>query len=727
MRISIARHGGFCFGVRRAVDAVEEQLHISTPVYTLGRIIHNPLVTEDLSRRGVCIVNSADDVPFGSTLVIRSHGVPPEVLSDCASRGLTIVDATCPFVSRIHRMAQSAVAQGFSVVIAGDAKHPEVQGILGWAPGAQVVSSVQEVTQLAKMQKCMLLVQTTFDAQALPTIISALQDWADQLVVEDTICSATRERQEEAHEIAAQNEVVLVVGGKESSNTKKLFEIAKQHTSAYWIERANEIQKDWFQSVKTVGIVAGASTPDSVIKEVVDHMSQLEQTQANQQEEQVPAVECQAQTAEEPCQAEEASTAQAQVAEEVAEQNAEPEQDQPKAEPVAGSADELSASLDNDMVKIRRGMIVTGTVVQVSDDEVCVNIGYKSDGILSRRDMTLENDVNIKDVMQVGDKVEVEVVKVNDGEGNVVLSKKNVDARKAWDNLVKQIEEQGSFVGIVKEAVKGGLVATVGGARVFVPASQVTGRFQSDLSKYIGKELPMKVLEMNKQRKQIVGSHKLYQDEINKSQKQAAWANAPEVNDIVHSVVRRITDFGAFCDIGGIDGLLHVSNMAWGRPTNPRDYVKVGDELSVLILAVDKDHERVSLGLKQLMPKPWEIAPEKYPVGTVVNGRVLRTASFGAFVELEPGLDGLVHISQLARDRVEKVEDAVKPGDIVKVIVLEVDPGSKRISLSIRQALEDEDFIEEDQVQDAAEEVVQEEQVEEVQEEVQDHADEAAE
>nr|MDD6335329.1 bifunctional 4-hydroxy-3-methylbut-2-enyl diphosphate reductase/30S ribosomal protein S1 [bacterium] len=713
MRLLVAREGGYCFGVRRAVQAVEGQLKVEPRIYTLGPLMHNPGAVAALEQKGAHAVSGVAEVPPGAVVVLRSHGVGPDVIAQCRERGLRVVDATCPFVARIQRMAHQAVAQGKAVIVAGQAEHPEVRGIVGWAGSAYVVGSAADVQALPEMDDAVLLVQTTFAVDALPPIEEALHKRCRHLEVQRTICDATARRQWEAREIAAQCDVVLVVGGRQSSNTQKLLAIARQQGArAYLIESADQIMKDWVFSAKAVGILAGASTPDERIKEVVVYMSELDQTQATEVNEQTPAVDtacccdegqqccCQDTpscdcTCEGKCDCQEDTPAtcccegeacangqEAKAADGDAQDNKDEDGDV-----------NFSETLDKTLVQLRRGSIMKGTVVQVTDDEVCVNIGYKSDGIIARRDLSNDPNVRPQDMVAVGDEIEVEVIKVNDGEGNVVLSKKNVDARKAWDKLAADLENGASFTATVKEVVKGGMVATTQGARIFIPASHASLRFMRDLSKFVGQEIGLKVLEMNKQRKQIVASHKLFLEEEAEKKKAEAWANVPEPGTLVHSVVRRITDFGAFCDIGGVDGLLHISDMAWGRPSNPRDIVKPGDELTVMILSVDPERGRVSLGLKQLMPKPWEIAPEKYPVGTVVTGRVVRTTTFGAFVELEPGLDGLVHISQLAKHRVEKVEDAVKPGDLVKVIVLDVNPEAKRISLSIRQAMDDDEDV----------------------------------
>ena len=338
--------------------------------------------------------------------------------------------------------------------------------------------------------------------------------------------------------------------------------------------------------------------------------------------------------------------------------------------------------VDKTLVQLRPGQVVTGTVVQITDDEVCVNVGYKADGLVKKSDLS-STDV------KVGDEIEVEVVKVNDGEGNVLLSQKNIINRKAWEEIVAK-QEAGEFVeGVGKEAVKGGLLADVMGVRAFIPASQLSLRYVEKIEEFVGQTMTLKIIEIDKAKKRIVASRKAVLLVEEAERKKALW-NTFEVGSIVKGVVRRLADFGAFVDIGGVDGLVHVTDLSWGRVKHPSDVVSVGQEIDVKILNVDPERERISLSYKQTQPRPWTVAGEKYPVGSVVEGKVVRITTFGAFVELEPGLDGLVHISQCALTRIAKVEDAVNVGDIVRVKVLDVNTEAKRISLSIREVLEDE-------------------------------------
>ena len=428
---------------------------------------------------------------------------------------------------------------------------------------------------------------------------------------------------------------MLVVGGLGSANTRKLYETCKRICGrTLLVERAADIPPG-FANIhsESIGITAGASTPDWSLKEVVTRMTDKEQLDR-------------------------------QVSTEEAEK------------------DSFMADVEATLVKIRPGQTVKGTVVQITDDEVCVNIGFKSDGLIKREDLVTED-------VKLGDEIEVEVVKVNDGEGNVLLSQRNILNRKAFAELVQKYENNEYVEGVGKEVVKGGLICTVNGIRAFVPASQLSNRYVEKIGDFVGQTLKLKIIEMDEQKRRIVASRRAVVREEAAAKKAEAWARLKE-GEVVHGIVRRLTDFGAFVDLGGVDGLIHVTDLSWAHVKHPSEIVSPDQEVDVKILSLDPERERIQLGLKQLQPKPWDMAPEKYPAGAVVTGKVVRITTFGAFVELEPGIDGLVHISQCAPTRINKVEDAVNVGDVVNVKVLSIDPEAKRISLSIRALMEPE-------------------------------------
>ncbi|MGN0778017.1 MAG: bifunctional 4-hydroxy-3-methylbut-2-enyl diphosphate reductase/30S ribosomal protein S1 [Aristaeellaceae bacterium] len=625
MPLEIADHAGFCMGVRRAVDAAMAVADAGTPSCTLGELIHNPFVVDMLRDRGVPPIAAPEEAQ-GRQVLIRSHGVGPQVLDALRQAGCQVMDLTCPFVDRLHRIVREETSADCPVILVGEKEHPEVRGTAGWAQGqVYVVATPEEAGQLPPMDRALAVAQTTFPPDRWEAVTQVLRQRIPALKAHCTICNATETRQREARELAARADAMIVVGGRNSANTQKLYAACKQLCPrTILVECAAEIPPA-FANIHSefIGITAGASTPDGSFKEVVTRMTDIENK-------------------------------------------------------------DFMAEVEATLVKIRPGQTVTGTVVQVTEDEVCVNIGYKADGLIKRSELTQED-------VKLGDEIEVEVVKVNDGEGNVVLSQRNIVNRKAWDALMAKYDAGEYVEGVGKEAVKGGLIADVEGVRAFVPASQLSQRYVEKIADFVGKPMKLKIIEVDKQKKRIVASRKAVMAEEAAAKKKEAWEKLEE-DIVIHGIVRRLTDFGAFVDVGGVDGLIHITDLSWGRIKHPSEVVKPNQEVDVKVLSLDRERERIQLGYKQLQPRPWDNAQEKYPEGSIVEGKVVRITDFGAFVELEPGLDGLVHISQCALNRVAKVEDAVQVGQVVRVKVLSVDPEKKRISLSIRQVLEEEAF-----------------------------------
>jgi small subunit ribosomal protein S1 len=666
MRVTVAPNAGFCFGVRRAVELARARAR-QGPVKTLGPIIHNPGVVESLRQEGVRPVEGLADIAPGDQVVVRSHGVGRVVLDALGDTGAGIYDATCPFVRRIQQMALEASDQGRDVIVVGEGAHPEVQGILGWAQGRG--RAILNETPKAPLKRPLVVSQTTLPRAQFEKVARRIAEVAPDAEIRDTICPATLVRQAEAATLAAESDVMLVVGGRESSNTRKLYELCSRLCPrTYFIEDARALDGVKFLPGDRVGVTAGASTPDCTLKEVVTRMDDIEK-----KEQVIEPIEAQDEVAQ---------SAGTEAAAEPAQEPQEPQELQETAEP--SESDDFMADVEKTLVQLRPGQTVTGTVVQISDDEVCVNVGYKADGLVKKADLS-STDVKI------GDEIEVEVVKVNDGEGNVLLSQRNIVNRKHWEEIVS-CYEAGEFVtGMGKEAVKGGLICDVKGVRAFVPASQLSLRFVERIEEFVGQELTLKVIEIDKAKRRIVASRKAVLQEEEAERKRQIWSTLT-TGEIVKGIVRRLTDFGAFVDIGGVDGLVHVTDLSWGRVRHPSDVVSVNQEIDVKILNLDPVKERISLSYKQTQPRPWEVADQKYPIGSIVEGKVVRITTFGAFVELEPGLDGLVHISQCALTRIAKVEDAVNVGEIIRVKVLDVNPEARRISLSIRAVLEDEAF-----------------------------------
>jgi (E)-4-hydroxy-3-methyl-but-2-enyl pyrophosphate reductase len=662
LKIIIAEHAGFCFGVRNAVLTAEKAAR-NGPVFSLGPLIHNQQETTRLEKLGV---KEKIDTKQESSVLIRTHGVGPQVYTKLKKQGQKIIDATCPHVRKAQMAAKEAQEQGYQVFVLGDKNHAEVQGIVAWTEDkAVVIASLEELKKLELQDRVALLAQTTETENRFNELISYLQTKVTDLKILPTICSATRIRQAVAAKLAQEVDLMIVVGGQHSSNTKKLTEICQKYVSTYQVEKAQDLQFCWFQNKKKVGVTAGASTPDWIIKEVVEQMEEFKENNQGENTEEIK-VENQGETIK-------------QNQEEIEETTSE-------------KTDELTQSTVNldDQISIQTfqpGDLVKGTVVQVSSEEALIDIGGKSEGVLPVTEFTnYKADLNKE--LQVGEEILVEVIK-KDKEGNIILSRKKAYFNEVMDKL-EQAQKAGEIIEApVTDIVKGGLLVDVG-VRGFVPASQVERFFVKDFKEYLQKTLRLKVLELDKEKRKVVLSQRVVLEEEYKKQKAALLSELAE-GQTRKGIVKRLTNFGAFVDLGGIDGLLHVSELGWGRVNHPSDVVQEGDEVEVYVLNVDPEKEKVSLSLKELLPDPWQETVKKYKVNSIVTGKIVRIVSFGAFVELEPGLDGLVHISKISKQRIEKVSDVLKVGQEIKVKIMEIDPDKKRFSLSIKDVVADEE------------------------------------
>ena len=652
MQIIVAGRAGFCFGVKRALETAVDEVNLREPVHTLGPLIHNPQEVARLKKLGILPVDSLEEAKVG-TIILRSHGVGKAVFDKAEKLGLRVIDATCPYVKRVQQSAAALLNEGFQPIIIGDKKHPEVEGIIGWTDGkAIVIETPDEAINMPAFDKIGVVVQTTQTNENFEAIVEVLKTKAKDIKVINTICNATIERQSKAAELASNVEVMLVVGGKNSANTKKLASICRTAgAQTYQIEEAGEIDMRWLNRIQKVGITAGASTPDWIIKEVINKMSELN-----------PQGEVQ----------------------EIQEMQESEESEETMAETMA--------SFEDSFINLQNGTRVKGTVVQVTDTEVIVDIGGKSEGVIPTSGLTYAEAEDIKGHFKFGDEIEVVIVRQGD-EGHPVLSKRRVDQEKYWD-ICQEAQKTGQILeGKIIEAVKGGLKADVGVVG-FIPASLVDTRFVDDLTQYVNKPVRVKVIECERgfgdrnNKNKLIFSRKAALIEDQKKSQDSVW-KVLEVGQIRKGIVKRITDFGAFVDIGGADGLLHVSEMAWHRIKHPSEIVKEGDEIEVLVLNMDKETHKISLSLRKTQANPWDNVATKYAPGTVANVKVLRLTNFGAFVELELGVEGLVHISQLSDRRIVKAQDAVSLGQMVDAKVISVDLETKRISLSIRELLEE--------------------------------------
>ena len=668
MKIIQAKNTGFCFGVRRAVDIAlnaANEARKENPdarVFTFGELIHNKSVVNELKTKGVYPVESVDGLEPGSCVIIRSHGVAKHVYDELKAARIEIKDAICPFVNSIHMIVEKAHKNGEAVFIVGNPEHPECIGTNGFCDNSAVfIRSADDLSVLEGKSGC-LVVQTTFDSQEFKKMADIITARFPGIEIHNTICSTTCERQREADELSRKCDAMLVLGDRHSSNTQKLKEICKKNCKLT-VSAANKYEIPLEKLKKNaimVGVIAGASTPDSIIREVINTMN--EQDKATE-------VNCTAETTE---------TAVPEVAE--------------APQPAEENTEFNEETIIKTLVPIHIGQIMTGTVVEIADGGVFVNIGYKSDGYIPRSEFSNDLELDPTTVCKIGDSIEVEVLKKNDGEGNVLLSRKNVESKKAWEEFSAKAESEDTILeGVCKTVVKGGvLVNVLTDARAFVPASLISGK-HADLNELVGKPMKIKVLEVDAKRKRIVGSQKaVVRMEIEAAKKE--FLESLNVGDKLTGTVRRIASFGAFVDIGhGIDGLVHITQCSWGRIKSPDEVLTPGQEIEVIVRSIDVENKRISLGYKELLPKPWTTAPERFPVGSIVEGKVVRILPFGAFVSLDPAIDGLIYIAELSLKRhVDQVEDEVSVGETVRCKVLDVDPVKKRISLSRKEA-----FIEE--------------------------------
>ncbi|MGI6737774.1 MAG: 30S ribosomal protein S1 [Anaerovoracaceae bacterium] len=719
-------HSGFCFGVRQAIDkarkaaaelaaetgrkfvpaaetgkksvpAAETGAHIDPPaaggpvrtdspvVNTCGMLIHNRRVNEDLRRQGIGIVARPEEAPAGSRIIVRSHGEPRRFYETAAERQLDVIDATCPFVQRIQRLVAAADEKGRQVILVGDRSHPEVQGINGWCRNRALIfrnadevrsfladpTSAEHLDRAAssrgagdahestaekehrnrtellgaeqsdhasllaalRREPPLLAAQTTTREEVFEAVVAALRAAGIEPEVHNTICLATQERQNGVRETAAHVDLMLVVGDVTSSNTKKLLEIAREQCeNSYFIENIGDLPLKEIRKYNRIGVAAGASTPEIAIKEVIANMSdKITETDV--------------------------------------------------------TMEDLMPDIEQTLRLPRSGELVTGKVIQVNDKEVIVNLGCKKDGVIPENEVSLEDGQTLTDLYHEGDEVQATVLKTDDGEGSILLSKKKLEATVHWGEINQALEDKSSIEVVVVRKVNGGVIAKYKEVSGFIPLSQLSDRYVEDAAEFVGQTLTVKVSRTDQRRNKAVFSHKAYLNE----EKQKAMAKIWEkihVGDIVEGTVMRFTDYGAFVDIGGIDGLLHISEISWGKLKHPREALTEGEKITVKILSMNQEKGKISLGLKQTTPEPWSVIDEHYAEGDVVEGKVVQVKEYGCFVELEPGLDGLVHISEINHHRVNNINDEVAIGDIVHAKILDIDKERRRISLSIKATLD---------------------------------------
>lgn len=664
-----AEHSGFCFGVKRAIKAGEElieQKNVKGRIFTCGPLIHNERVTQDLENRGLAIINSLDEALKGDTVLIRSHGEPKCFYEQAEKRGIELVDATCPFVKKIHNLVEEANKAGKICIIIGDKTHPEIIGISGWCNNkAYIINSEEDASNfpidiiaeqllISENSEIILYVvaQTTIRKEHFEKLVSIIKDKAAKykvdIEIENTICSATDERQNSCKDTAKSVDAMIVIGGKNSSNSKKLYEIASKYcTKSYFIENFKDLPLKEVEFCNKIGVAAGASTPECAIEEVIANMSEF--TLENEK----------------------------------------------------NLMHEFMDEIDKSLRLPRTGDIVNGKVLQVTEKEVIVNLGCKKDGIIPKDEVSVEDNQKLADLFKEGDEIQAKVIRTDDGD--IILSKKKLEINEHWDEINDALENKSIINVKVVKLVNGGVIATYKEVSGFIPLSQLADRFVENAEEYLGKVLEVRVTKVDKMKGKAVFSHKLVLTEEKTKKIEELWGRLA-VGDVVEGTVMRFTDYGAFVDIGGVDGLLHISEISWGKLKHPQEVLNIGQKVSVKILSMNAEKGKISLGLKQNTPEPWTVINEKYQVGQVVSGNVVQIKEYGAFVELEPGLDGLVHISEVAHKRVTNIADEISIGQEVSAEILDIDTERKRISLSIKATLE-APVQEEAPVEEAVEEV----------------------
>ncbi|MGE9896781.1 bifunctional 4-hydroxy-3-methylbut-2-enyl diphosphate reductase/30S ribosomal protein S1 [Anaerovoracaceae bacterium SGI.195] len=649
--ICISENSGFCFGVKRALDKTLEQLdkmetqgtsyHDRNRIYTLGPLIHNQTVIDELNSKGIAIINSPEEAIEGDTVIVRSHGQGEDFYAEAKELGINIVDATCPFVERIHELVRAAYDKGRSIIIVGTAEHPEVVGINGWCNREGIIVNSRheleksDVFDKLKGRKCFVVCQTTLKVETYMGVLDLLTENCIDYETENTICNATTLRQESCKELAKKMEAMVILGGMNSSNSRKLFEIASEYCeNSYFAENIHDLPLQELAKYYKIGIAAGASTPGTVIKEVIANMTdkQLENNVQN---------------------------------------------------PMEDFMDEIESSLKLP----KNGDIVEGQVHMVTDDEVIVNLGFKKDGILKKEEASLSEGETLKDKFKEDDEIQAIVKQTGDDDGGILLSQKGLAIIEHWNELAEAYEKKDIITVKVTKAIASGAIAEYKDITGFIPMSQLSNKYIENAEEFVGQELEARVIRCDLKKQRAIFSRKSVLREERKKQIEAIWENIHE-GDIIEGKVMRFTDFGAFVDIGGLDGLLHISEISWGKLKHPKEVLTLGETINVKVLAMNEETGRISLGLKQTTPEPWSVIDDKIREGDIVKGKVVQIKDYGAFVEIEAGLDGLVHISEISRQRIAHTSDVLKVGQIVYAKVIAIDTEKRRISLSLKDTMD---------------------------------------
>lgn len=644
-KVKVADSAGFCFGVNRAIKMLYKLIDEKKSVCTLGPIIHNMQMVNELKEQGVRTIDNINEANDGDTIVIRSHGVPKSVIDEINIRNLDYVDATCPFVSKIHKIVAETSDENI-VIIAGDKNHPEVQGIMGHCNcKCYTFKNQEELEEIFKIipsennKAIKIVAQTTFDLKEWEKSLKSLKNVYTNAKIFDTICNATSIRQREAANISKSVDLMFVIGDKHSSNSFKLYSICSSNCdNTFFIETADELPLEMMKKADSIGVTAGASTPARIIKEVLDKMSEVNTSSVNENE---------------------------------------------------LSFEEM---LEESLKSMNTNERVMGTVMSIAaNGDVSVDVGRKQAGFIPKDEISYDPTVTAQDVLKVGDEIELLIMKTNDQEGTIMLSKKRVDAQKNWEELEALNGSDEVFTGKVIEAVNGGIIVMLKDNRIFIPASHATLSKDEDPAELVGKEVQYRLLEVSRKgrRKRAIGSIKSVLKE-KRAEEKAKLLETLAVGNKYTGVVKSLTSYGAFVDIGGVYGMIHISELSWSRIKTPADVLSVGDEVEVFIKDINEETKKISLGYKKEEDNPWFILKNEYPVDSVVKCKIVGLTTFGAFANIIPGIDGLIHISQIANKRIDKPQDILAVGDEVEAKIIAIDFDKKRVSLSMRALLPEE-------------------------------------
>lgn len=631
MKIYIADHAGFCFGVKRAVEIAENtlsQLDQDEKIYSLGPLVHNPQVVEKFNKKGLKVIDNTEELDNGK-VIIRSHGISGNLQKRLEDKNLELIDGTCPYVKAVHNKVKSYHEKGYKIVIIGDKNHPEVIGINGWCNDEGIViNSEEEANNMPNYDKICVVSQTTNTQEKFQKLSDIVSKKGKEVKIFNTICNATYQRQSACEELAKKVDVMIVIGGYHSSNTNKLAEISRKYcNNVYHVETPDELPLHEIAKFNTVGITAGASTPDWIIEEVIKTLENF-------------------------------------------------------------NNNNILEAIEKTMKKIRKGDIVKGKIISISQDQIIVNINYKSDGIIPKEEISNDPTFDHKTMLKEGQEIEVYILKLDDGEGNVILSRRKAETIKGWAQLERDFKNNKVIECKVVDILENGLKVVVKGINGFIPVNQISVKHVDNLSKYKNKILKVKIIDLNRRKNSIILSSKEVEKEKLIQKREQLW-NELNIGQIVEGEVKKIVDFGAFVDIGGLEGLVHISNLSWERINHPSDVINVSDKVKVKIINLDKEKNRISLSLKETLPKPWDTFIKNKKVGDIVKGKVTKIFNFGAIVRLEEGVDGLIHISEISLEPVKNPADKLKIGDIIEVKIININEKEQKIGLSLK-AIEEE-------------------------------------